>query len=302
MRGWIIFICVVIAFTAAVSYSADSGTPALAFRIGRQVGKVQTKLITEASGIAASRKNRGVLWVHNDSGNSARVYALNFEGELLRTCRIKGARCRDWEDIAIGPGRDKLCDYLYIGDIGDNRARHSSITIYRVPEPKVDPNSLLMDIEIGPAETIELVYPDGPRDAEVVMVDPSNGDIYIISKRKLFCQVFRAASAELTQKPVRLSQVAVLPWALAVGGDISPDGSYIIVRSLSHASLWIRQKDQPLWQAFRQKPFNIKLMPEPQGEAICFDTDGRGFFTLSEKARQPIYYYARSDESKKTDD
>ena len=302
MRVWIIFICVVINIFAATSYSADSGTPALTFLPGRQVGKVQTKLITEASGIVASRKNPGVLWVHNDSGNSAMVYALNFKGQLLRTCRIEGARCRDWEDIAIGPGPNKQRDYLYIGDIGDNRARHSSITIYRVPEPKVDPNGTQMDIQIGPAETIELVFPDGPKDAETLMVDPVNSDIYIISKRKLFCQVFRAASAELTQKPVRLSHVAVLPWALAVGGDISPDGKHIIVRSLSHASLWVRQKDQPLWQAFNQAPNNIKLMSEPQGEAICFDAKGRGFFTISEKAHQPIYYFARSDESKKSVD
>ncbi len=300
MRNCLILIITIL--LTAVSYSADSGAPDIKFLPGKQVGKVQTELIKEASGIAASRKNPGVLWVHNDSGDSARIYAVNQEGVLLRTCRIGGARCRDWEDIAIGPGPDKRCNYLYIGDIGDNGARHKSVTIYRVPEPKVDPNSKQMDIQIGPAETIELIYPDGPKDAETLMVDPVNSDIYIISKRKIFCQVYRAESGELTQRPVRLSQVAVIPWALAVGGDISPDGKYIIVRSLSHASLWLRPKDQPLWQAFSQKPLNIQLMPEPQGEAICFDAKGQGFFTVSEKAHQPIYYFARSDESNKSDD
>ena len=302
MRTWMIFICVVVTFSATTSYSADSGTPDIKFLRGRQVGKVQTELIKEASGIAASRKNTGVLWLHNDSGDSARIYAVSKEGKLLRICRIEGGRCRDWEDIAIGPGPDKGRDYLYIGDIGDNGARHKSVTIYRVPEPNVDPNSEQMDIRIGPAETIELVYPDGPKDAETLMVDPVNADIYIVSKRRVFCRLYRAASEELTKRPVRLSQVAVLPWALAVGGDISPDGKYIIIRSLSHASLWLRQKDQQLWQAFSQKPLNIQLMPEPQGEAICFDAEGRGFFTVSEKARQPIYYYAKSDESNKPDD
>jgi hypothetical protein len=71
---------------------------------------------------------------------------------------------------------------------------------------------------------------------------------------------------------------------------------------LSHASLWLRPKDQPLWQAFSQKPLNIQLMPEPQGEAICFDAKGHGFFTTSEKKRQPIYYFAQMDESNKKDD
>ncbi len=302
MRSRIIFICIVITVSTSALYSVGSGTHALKFLPGKQVGKVETKLITEASGIVASRKNPSVLWVHNDSGNSARVYALNTEGKLLVSCRVRGARCRDWEDIAIGPGPDKKRDYLYIGDIGDNKSKHPSITIYRIPEPHIDPNSVSADEQIGPAEAIELVYPDGPKDAETLMVDPVDGDIYIISKRKLFSQVFRATSAELTQKPVRLSHVAVLPWALAVGGDISPDGKYIIVRSLSHASLWIRPNGKPLWQVFSQKPDDIKLMPEPQGEAICFDADGRGFFTISEKAHQPIYYYASLDASKEPDD
>jgi hypothetical protein len=302
MRVWIILISVVMTLFAAGSYSAQSGTPELAFRIGRQVGKIQAKSLNEASGIVASRKNPGVLWIHNDSGNSATVYALNTEGKLLQTCRIEGAHNRDWEDIAIGPGPDKKLDYLYIGDIGDNSARHSSIIIYRVPEPKVDPNGPPTEMEIGPAEKIEMVYPDGPKDAETLMVDPDNGDIYIVSKREIFCRVFRAAAADLAQKPVRLSQVGILPWTLAVGGDISTDGRFVIVRSLTHASIWVRQKDQPLWKVFTQPPLNIKLMPEPQGEAICFDAEGRGFFTTSEKAHQPIYYYARSDESNKSGD
>jgi hypothetical protein len=259
---------------------------------------LKTELIKEASGMAASRKNPGVLWVHNDSGDSARIYALNPAGKLLGTFYINGARCRDWEDIAIGPGPEKGRDYLYIGDIGDNKARYKSIIIYRVPEPKVDPNSAQANKSIGPAETIELVYPDGPQDAETLMVDPVSGDIYIISKRDLFCRIYRAASDDLNQRPVRLSQVAILPWALAVGGDISPDGRYIIVRSLTHASLWLRQEDKQLWRVFSRKSQNIQLLDEPQGEAICFDGRGQGFFTVSEKARQPIYYYARSEESK----
>ncbi|MBN2182012.1 MAG: hypothetical protein JW715_08860 [Sedimentisphaerales bacterium] len=301
MLSWTIFICIVIHLSVTVSYPADSGVPAKMFLPGRQVGKVQTNLIKEASGMAASRKNPGILWVHNDSGNSANIYALNAEGKLLRICRIDGANCRDWEDIAVGPGPDKKLDYLYIGDIGDNKARYSSVIIYRVPEPKVDPNEIQMEIRTKPAETIELVYPDGPKDAETLMVDPLNGDIYIISKRKIFCRVYYAPYPQSTQKQTQLTPVAVLPWALAVGGDISPDGRYIIVRSLTHASLWQRQKDQPLRQAFNKQALDIKLIMEPQGEAICFDAKGHGFFTVSEKANQPIYYYAESDESKKQD-
>jgi hypothetical protein len=89
-----------------------------------------------------------------------------------------------------------------------------------------------------------------------------------------------------------LRHVAVLPWTLAVGGDSSPDGNYVIVRSYKHASMWERPKGKPLWEAFNQKPCNIELMDEPKGEAICFDADGRGYFTISEMKNPPIYYFA----------
>lgn len=298
MQRWVISLYLLFTVSTPAIYSAESGEPALTFLPGKQVGKIETKLITEASGIAASRKNPGILWVHNDSGSSAVVYALNTGGKLVGSFSIEGARCRDWEDIAIGPGPDKQIDYLYIGDIGDNKARYSSVTIYRVPEPNIAVNSVPRKMQISSVEKIKLVYHDGPKDAETLMVDPLTGDIYIISKRKVFCRVYHAPCSQLSQEQVRMEQVAVLPWALAVGGDISPDGGLIIVRSLSHASIWIRPKDKPLWQVFSDKSYDIKLMREPQGEGICFDSAGRGFFTVSEKVRQPIYYYAKSDEPK----
>jgi hypothetical protein len=54
------------------------------FLAGRKVGTIEPARINEASGIAASRKNPGVLWVHNDDGPPW-VYALNSEGKLLGT-------------------------------------------------------------------------------------------------------------------------------------------------------------------------------------------------------------------------
>lgn len=39
-------------------------------------GVVECNDIKEASGIVASRVNPGVLWVHNDSGDKARTFAM----------------------------------------------------------------------------------------------------------------------------------------------------------------------------------------------------------------------------------
>lgn len=261
------------------------------FLPGRQVGTIETTRIKEASGIVASRKNPGVLWVHNDSGNSEKVYAINSRGKLLGTYRIKDARCRDWEDIAIGPGHDPQHDMLYIGDIGDNKARYPSIRVYLVKEPKVDPNRMFSEKMIGPADSIELVYPDGPKDAETLMVDPLNGDMYIITKREFPSRVYRAPYPQSTKKQNPLEQVAKLPWGFAVGGDISSDGQRIIVRGALNASLWIRPEGEPLWHAFRATHVPLNLIAERQGEAICFDAAGRGYYTISEMKHPPLYYF-----------
>lgn len=264
------------------------------FAPGVEAGIVQSSLIQEASGIAASRKNVGVLWVHNDSGDAARVFALDTAGRLLGICPIRGARARDWEDIAVGPGPDPNQQYLYIGDIGDNRSRYPTVRVYRVREPEVDPVKSFGSMSLGPADTIELRYPGGPRDAETLIVDPITQDFYIVAKRELFCKVYRAAAPHSTTGSTMMERVAALPWGFAVGGDISPDGRRVIIRSPYNASIWDRPDGEPLWKAFHGKSMGIPLMAEPQGEAICFDSKGQGYFTVSEKARPALYYFPRT--------
>ncbi|HPC95507.1 MAG TPA: hypothetical protein PLU87_11225 [Sedimentisphaerales bacterium] len=264
------------------------------FEPGVQTGIVRSPLIREVSGIAASRKNADVLWVHNDSGDAPRVYAIDTHGNLLGICPIVGALARDWEDIAVGPGPDPNEQYLYIGDIGDNLAAYPSVRVYRVPEPDLGAIQPFGEIPIGPAQTIELTYPDGPRDAETLLVDPLTQDIYVITKRDLFCKVYRAAAPHSSVRPNPMTRVAVLPWGFAVAGDVSPDGRRIIVRSPYNASMWLRADGEPLWKAFQGKYTGIPVMSELQGEGLCFDGNGLGYYTLGEKANPPLHYFACS--------
>lgn len=270
--------------------------PSDEFGPARQAGVVRGELISEASGLVASRQNPGVLWVHNDSGDKPRVYAINTKGDLLGICNVGGATARDWEDIAIGPGPDPNRQYLYIGDIGDNQAKYPEVIVYRVPEPKLDAAVAFGMMPIGPAEAIHLTYPGGPRDAETLLVDPQTRDIYIIAKRELFSKVYRAGYPQSTTQQTRLEAVTVLPWGFATGGDVSPDGREVIVRSMGNASLWTRPAGEPLWHAFSGRQIHLPLANEPQGEAICFDSQGLGYFTISEGARPPLYYFPRATE------
>jgi hypothetical protein len=261
------------------------------FLAGRKVGTIEPAQISEASGIAASRKNPGVLWIHNDDGPTW-LYALNTEGKLFGIYNFVGARMRDWEDIAIGPGPEPNVSYLYIGAIGDNNGRKESITVYRVAEPdvRIKPSSVIN--EVNGVEAIVMIYQDGPKNAETLMVDPLTRDLYIVSKENK-SRVYRAAYPQSTNGKNTLEYVASLPWGMATGGDISPDGQMIIVRGYFGASLWMRPKEGSLWGAFAGEECSVPMIIESQGEAICFDANGAGYYTTSEGRRQPIYYFPR---------
>src|SRR4051812_28425172 len=153
------------------------------FTSGIQTGTIQNSSVTEASGIAASRKNPNVLWTHNDSGDSARVFAMTAAGTNLGTYSITGAGATDWEDIAVGPGPAAGAQYLYAGDIGDNGASRSNVAIYRIPEPAVSDTQSAVSTSISGMKKFTFTYPGGARDSESLFVDPSTSDIYIISKR-----------------------------------------------------------------------------------------------------------------------
>jgi hypothetical protein len=53
-----------------------------------------------------------------------------------------------------------------------------------------------------------------------------------------------------------------------------------------------------MWKAFENSECSIPIIPEQQGEAICFDANGSGYYTTSEHRHQPIYYFPRDTKSK----
>jgi hypothetical protein len=280
----------------SLSISCASSAKSEAFLPGRSVGKIESESLREISGLAASRRSPGVLYVHGDSGDGPRVYALDEKSHLLGVCNIRGASNRDWEDIAAGPGPDPNQQYLYIGDIGDNAGKYREIVVYRVPEPQVEAIRPFGQMTLGPAEAIRLTYPDGPRDAETLLVDPLTRDLYIISKRDLTPKVYRAAYPQATKQSAQLEQVALLPLgSFPTGGDVSPNGRQVIIRGMFHATSWERPAHEPLWKAFSGKAIALPVASEPQGEAIGFDRQGQGYFTISEGRHAALYYFAPAE-------
>jgi hypothetical protein len=166
-----------------------------------------------------------------------------------------------------------------------------------VPEPNVNASQTPANVTLTNVETIELTYPDGPRDAETLMVDPLTKDIYIVSK-EMTSKVYRAAYPQSTTGKTVLEEVAKLHWGMATAGDISPDGNEIIIRGYYSGSAWLRPKDGPLWKAFENSECSIPIILEKQGESLCFDANGTGYYTTSEHRYQPIYYFPRDTKSK----
>ena len=271
------------------------------------LGLIESGPIDEASGIAASRKNPGVLWTHNDSGDPNRVFAFNTHGEHLGVYYIDGAGSRDWEDMAVGPGPDSTKQYLYIGDIGDNQGRNELKYIYRVPEPDVDSNQSPIDSTLSDMDIITYKYPDGSRDAETVMVDPITKDIYIVSKRESNVRVYLAAYPQSTTSTLTLEHKATLDSAwisggdfpMVTGGDISPSGLEIIIKTYYKILYWQREPGQEVWEALATEPLLAPYIVEPQGEAVGWEPkELGGYYTISEEFNGTpahLYFYPRLD-------
>jgi hypothetical protein len=145
------------------------------------VGRLQIKAMDEISGIAASAINTDLYYVHNDSGDTSRFFAILPTGQVKSTIYFKGVHERygvnDCEDIAVGPGPEKGKSYVYMGDIGDNYSRWPYIMVYRMEEKKSWAKDSISHADAAP---LRIKYPDGPKDAETLMIDPIEKLIYII--------------------------------------------------------------------------------------------------------------------------
>ena len=66
--------------------------------------------------------------MHNDGGDSAKLYLVDTLGAIIRTVVVDQAQNMDWEDVTRDPqGR------VYVGDIGNNNNTRQDLVIYRLP-------------------------------------------------------------------------------------------------------------------------------------------------------------------------
>ncbi|HRN56468.1 MAG TPA: hypothetical protein PLL71_08450 [Agriterribacter sp.] len=264
-------------------------------------GKLSAGINNETSGLAVSSVNKGLLYIHNDSGDTSRFFLTGADGTLKAIYTFKANPLikhgvTDCEDIAVSTG-PKRKSYVYIGDIGDNNAKRKHIIIYRVREPKLRHAAEVFTGTVK-ADPLYLEYPDGPRDAETLMVDPVEQLLYIISKREDSVSVYTAPLLFKRNDTVTLIKRATLffeggnnsKWIC--GGDISKDGSQVLVKNYLTVYYWKRKGKEPVWQLLMTPPREMPYKTEQQGEAIGFTGDGKGYYTISEGMHPEVYYYA----------
>ena len=269
------------------------------------LGTITDPGIGESSGLAASRRNPGLLWTHNDSGDEPLVYCLDMRGAPCGVWRVTGADAWDWEDMAAGPGPRPGEPYLYLGDIGDNVDGRSEIIVYRIPEPAATAGGTTVPTKAAPAasapaEALRLRFPDGSHNAEALAVHPTTGDVYVISKDAQAARVYKAAAPLDASRTTTMIQVGTIRLGAGsrgleqvTGADISSDGRRAALSSYAQGYELEAPASGPFDDIWSQPPAPVALGPRLQGEAIAYRLDGRALLTTSEIVPSPLQQVER---------
>lgn len=251
---------------------------------------LQRGIVDEASGIADSRNIPGNVWIHEDGDNPAAIYLFTHEGEFRKRIDLP-LNNRDWEDIAIGPGPEADKTYIYIAEIGDNLTVHDEYFVYRFLEPTSE-NEIPEQID-----KIRFIYGDGRKyNAETLLLDPLTKDLLIITKGVFTERIFRLQYPQSTTEQNVAEFMGTTQQFILTGGEISADGQQILLKNYDTVLYWKRKENESIVEALgRLRDITAPYIREVQGEAICFPVDGKGYFTVSERADQniniPLYFY-----------
>jgi hypothetical protein len=311
------------------------------FKTGVSVGNLSTTY-TEYSGLTQPGRveNRDYLWAIED-GNTGYILAINRNTAALSgVWTVTGMTASDNEDCTscVVDG----VPYLFVCDTGDNANARATIKITRVEEPVITGSNGTISSKVD----ITCQYPasDIPshKDVETVLADPDTGDLYFITKRISPVKMYRLPFALSYTGTQTLEFVGNLTSDTAfnvisttfssnngytTGGNISPNGSEIILRSYSAVYVWRRNKsnetiaqclarvyDSVLTHSYvgggghsslTTAPKCLHPNQEPQGESVSYDYEGINIYTCSEylanegsgASSYPLFKYVRVDKS-----
>jgi hypothetical protein len=211
----------------------------------------------------------GELWAVGDGGRRVQVHRLDPGSCAVTETRTADIDPYDVEDLALGPD-----GALWVADVGDNERDRATVAVVVLPER-------------GGARLHRLTYPDGPHDAEALLVD-ATGRPVVITKEAGGAGVYRTVDPPDGAGPTALVRIGdlALPPSDTVGGPVggvgsrvvtgaamSADGAVVALRSYTDAWLY-PVRDGDLVGALSRNPVRVPLPGEPQGEALAFEPGG----------------------------
>jgi hypothetical protein len=213
----------------------------------------------------------------NDGGDELAVYVLDAACQIVDV-HTAPVDPYDPEDLAVGADGT-----AWLADVGDNRADRPTVALL----------GLRPD---GSTPVFRMTYPDGPHDAESLLLAP-DGTPYLVTKEVLGSSgVYRPSAALVDGGTVALERVATVNFTLtgtaggpagragqlmATGGAVSRDGTLLALRTYTDAYVW-RLSGSDVVRALGVAPVRIALPPAPQGEAISFNADDRHLVVAGE--------------------
>lgn len=204
--------------------------------------------IVESSGLADAD---GLLLTVNDAGDSGRVFIVDpATGDTVGERRWTPTPI-DVEAVAMAPDGE-----AWVGDIGGNNVSRRSVEVHKMAVGR--------GVAAAAPETHTLDYPYGTHDAETLLVKPSTGRLFVVTKDDEAGRVF-AAPVDLGETDTLVPRAAVP--RMITDGAFFPDSRHIILRSYTRAYVYD-------WPTMDQVGWFF-LPPQPQGEGLTVTPDGR---------------------------
>jgi hypothetical protein len=250
---------VALPFGAGLATGATPEEPAPLFRF-------EDPAIVESSGLALAD---GLVVTANDSGDEARVFVVDpASGRTVGTTRWEGGA----EDVeALAPAGDSE---VWVGDIGDNARARESVSVVRVPVGEGERS--VAGARVG------LTYPDGPQDAEALLVHPEDGRLVVVTKAILGGEVYVAPDDPTPGRVHRLRPRGPV-MGVVTDGAFLPDGDHLVLRDYTRAVVY----SWPGLEAVAE----VGLPEQRQGETLAV-TEDETLLVGTEGLRSPVHEVA----------